>query len=232
MKTRTKLLTSVIAIMLSCVLLFTFVILSRNTIDSEMVVAKTRSVELSISPEYENYLTDFNEKTINYNDNHVTFYGIMNYNEEVLTMFDQVALTENVNPEQYNISYDCSLDMDTLQFTFKAMLIDDNNESQVIEEIVTDAFVTENGQLDAYIELDGETYLISDFVSPSAIDECLFGWLAALVVAVVVKVVVIVYVAVAETAEQIKAKSNYEHNKQLENAKNGVNYGNYITNQS
>ena len=180
-------------------------------------------------PEYDSYLEDFTEKSITSNDSQVSFYGKMEFNEDVLTMFDKISLAEDVDQEKSNIVYDCSFDMDNMQFIFKATLLDEYNNPLEIEEIVTDAFVTETGRLDAYLELDGDTYLISDFISTDAIDECLFGWLKAIVVVVVV---IVVYVVVAETAEQIKAKSNYDYNKKLEQQGNGVKYGNYITDQS
>ncbi len=230
MRTKTKFLIGSIALFLCCVLFITSINLStKYEENSSGHIAQVRTVELSVMPEYESYLEDFTEKSIETKDNKVSFYGKMEFNEDVLTMFDKISLAEEVNKEESNIIYDCSFDMDSMQFTFKATLLDEFNNPIEIEEIVTDAFVTETGRLDAYIELDGNTYLISDFTSTEAIDECLFGWLKAIIVVVVVIVVIVV---VAETAEQIKAKSNYDYNKKLEKQGNGVKRGNYITRQN
>lgn len=227
MKKRTKIITSIVALLLCCVMLFIATMFSNP--NGVSLSASTRTFELSVLPEYENYLADFDEKSVDYDEEYVSFYGKMKYDEQVLTLFDQIALAEDIDTEQSNIIYDCSFDMETMQFTFRAALVDENNEIQEIEEMVTDAFVTEYGQLDAYIELDGETYLLSDYVSTDVIDKCLFGWLKALIVIVVV---IVVYVVVAETAEQIKAKSNYSYNKDLEANGKGVAKGLYITNQN
>ena len=230
MRTRTKVITSIIALVLSAVLLLAV----SNNANNGLVVGKknvlTRSMEVTIAPEYETYLSDFKEKSLEYNENEVAFNGVMEYNEQVLSTFDKVALAEDIDTEQRNIIYDCSFDMESMQFTFSAMLLDENQNVIELDEMVTDAFVTETGQLDAYIDIDGETYLLSDYVSTSAIDECLFGWLKALIKVVVV--IVVVYVVVAETAEQIKARQNYDYNKQLEKSGKGVAKNTYVTGQN
>ena len=230
MKKKTNFPIGSIAMFLCCVLFVTSIILFTKTNEnSSGYTAQVRTVELTVMPEYDSYLEDFTEKSITTNDSQVSFYGKMEFNEDVLTVFDKISLAEDVDQEESNIVYDCSFDMDNMQFIFKATLLDEYNNPLEIEEIVTDAFVTETGRLDAYLELDGDTYLISDFISTDAIDECLFGWLKPIVVVVVV---IVVYVVVAETAEQIKVKSNYDYNKKLEQQGNGVKYGNFITRQN
>lgn len=225
-----RFLTKRVAIILSCVLCVTGITLTSNAkTNSTDYVAQVRTVELSALPNYDCYLEDFSEKFVSYDDEQVSFHGKTDYNEKILSMFDKVSLSEGISEDESNIVYDCSFDMESMQFLFKATLLDELGNPIEIEEITTDAFVTENGRLDAYIELDGETYLISDFVSTEAIDECLFGWLKAIAVVVVV---VVVYVVVAETAEQIRAKKNYEYNKKLERDGKGVNLGTYVTDQS
>lgn len=226
MKTRTKILTSIVAIILSSVLLFIAVTVINNKKTTPNVQASIRTVELSVLPNYDNYLKDFTEKSITSDDDSVSFHGIMDYDEKVLDVFDQVALADGIDTTQSKIVYDCSFDIEAMQFTFKSILLDENGEMLEIEEIVTDAFVTSTGQLDAYIELDGETYLLSEYVSTDAIEECLFKLLKK-----IVTVIVVVYVVVAETAEQIKAKSNYKYNKELESSGKGVAKGLPITNQ-
>ncbi|MCM1009071.1 MAG: hypothetical protein NC485_14380 [Ruminococcus flavefaciens] len=228
-QTKTNVCMSIIAVILSIVLFTTAIVLNNTEQGTTKVVAVTRTIDLSIAPEYETYLKNFDEKTLDYDDNQVSFHGVMGYDERVLSMFDQVALAESIDTEQSNIVYDCSFDMEKMQFTFKAVLLDENDEVIEIDETVTDAFVTEMGRLDAYIELNGETYLLSDFVSTDGIDKCIAPWLIALIVVVVI---VVVYVVVAESAEQIKAKKNYEANQKREAAGNGVKKGNYITKQS
>lgn len=226
MKIKTKVGTSIVAVALSVVSTFTAV----NTFGRKGTVteASVRTVQLEIAPQYETYLTGFNEKEIGYDDktNEVSFHGVMDYDENVLSMFDKVSLSEEVDVDTANIVYDCSFDMAKMQFTFVAKLLDENDEVVEIEEMVTDAFVTEMGGLDAYIEIGDETYLLSDYMSAEALDNC-FWW----IVAIVVTTVIVTYVVVAETAEQIKAEQNYEYNKSLESSGAGVSKGNYITNQ-
>lgn len=100
-----------------------------------------------------------------------------------------------------------------------------DEEGTVIDtkEIVTDAIITETGGLDACIVIDGKEYMMSDYEDSSSIDNCS--------ICSVIKVVD-AYLAVAETAEKVKAKSNYKYNKQLENDGKGVGKGYYVFDQT
>lgn len=220
---KTRLL-SCVALLLAFVTLL-FGILFKDHNGGAKVIVQTRTIELSAMPSRENYLNDFREKSLDYDDNSVVFHGVMNYDERVLPLFDRVALSEQADLEKSDIVYECSFDLDTMLFTFRAILLDENRNPLETEEQTTKAFVSKTGRLDAYIELNGETYLLSDYVSQKAIEDCFFGWLFSLVV------VIVIYVVVAETAEQIKAKQNYKNNQKLENDGDGVDFGNYITNQ-
>lgn len=72
---------------------------------------------------------------------------------------------------------------------------------------------------------DPEQYIIS---TPDEVSTCgLWSIIKKVIVAVVV-----IYVVVAETAEQIKARINHKDNQKLEESGNGVDRGNYITDQT
>jgi len=176
-------------------------------------------------------INQINERYSSYNisddDNIVSFNGIMNYDENTYNLIDSISDT-NISDDN-KVKLNCSFNFDTMQFILDIELY--NKEGLLIESLnyMTDAFVTENGGLDGFVELDENTsFYISDYFNDDFLENCgLFGWIVAAVVTVIV-----VYVIVAETAEQIKAKNNYEYNKELEAQGNGVNSGIFITNQS
>lgn len=188
------------------------------------VAAEIRTVTMKRNVEYLKY---FNEYEIVEKENSAEFFGTVPFDKELISTFDNVDIDEVDNYEDYKVVIDCKFDIDEMQFTLYTAIID--IEGNIIDEeyTVTDAFVTENGRLDAYIEIGDETYLLSEYRARlgNAVDECgFFEWLAAAVFG-------FAYVAVSESAEQIRSKSNYEYNKNLESAGNGVYRGNYITNQ-
>lgn len=146
--------------------------------------------------------------------------------ETINEMDDEIDLEEydiDLDEDDVEIEYDCSFDMDELEFCFSAELIDESGEILETEVIYTDAIITENGGLDACIELDGETYMLSDYRNSEMLDNCSLASLIKIVTA---------YLSVAETAEKIKAKSNYKYNKKLEKDGKGVKKGYYVTDQS
>jgi hypothetical protein len=194
------------------------------------VVQEIRTVKLDYSPSYATYLKDFSEYSISESDNKAEFSGVLPYNERLASAFDNVSLADG-DTANYTTVVESAFNLEAMQFTFTMSMLDEEKSVIATDSIVTDAFVTENGGLDAYIEIDGESYLLSEYSAKLSdnVQECLFGWLIA---AIVVIVVVVVYIVVAETAEQIKAKSNYTYNKGLESAGNGVTKNNYITAQN
>ena len=134
----------------------------------------------------------------------------------------QDSVFENED-DDLEVEYDCRFDMNELAFYFETKLLSD--EGDVIEKksINTDAIITENGGLDACIKINGYEYMLSDYEGCNAIDDCSIFEVVAIVRA---------YLAVAETAEKIKAKSNYKYNKKLESDGKGVKKGYLVYSQS
>lgn len=124
------------------------------------------------------------------------------------------------------VEYECSFDMEELEYHFAARLIDTDGNIIDTEEINTDAIITESGGLDACIEIDGQSYMMSDYTEEEIVDNCSF-----MLIKYALEIIA-TYVAVSEAAEIIKAQSNYTYNKQLEANNNGVGYKYYITDQS
>ena len=180
---------------------------------------------VSIDDKYRKDLSSFDAYSIVEENDTPYFSGVSSYISEECYFFDNVSKDDI--EDNSKVEYSCTFDMDKMQYSLTAKLLDESGEVITTESLITDAFVTESGGLDAYIELEGEMYLLSDFCSENGIDSCgLFGRIFA-----VIAIVVVIYVIVAETAEQIKSRQNYDYNRSLENSGQGVNKGNYITAQ-
>jgi len=207
-----------------CLVLGLYFILSEYNNNS--VVSQPRTIELSISPELDDYMNLFDEKELTYDSTNVNFTGNTSYDAEILEVYDKVSLQDEINPDLVKTIFNFSFNLDTMQFHTIIELVDDSGNTLEVDDQVTDAFVTETGGLDAIININGQEYLLSDYAQKDAIENCFWG-LFCFIVAIVIVVIVIV----AETAEQIKCRENYTYNKNLEASGNGLALGDYIKNQ-
>lgn len=181
--------------------------------------------DVSVSDKYADI---FDSSNISYDENmeYVCFSALKEYSESDSALFDNVSMEEATTEiQEDNVKYECSFDMNNLAYHFTATLLDDEGNAVATEELHTDAIVTENGGLDACIEIDGNSYMLSDYEDVESIDNC-----AIISIKNLIKIVT-AYLAVSEAAEQIKCRSNYTYNKELEAAGNGVNKRTYITAQ-
>ena len=215
------LINSILSVTLSVVMAFFSVL----DIAKSTTMSKTNNLVRTIALEC-NSLTSmdaFDIYTISEDNGVPSFHGTSKYYEDDGLFFDNLAFEED--KENYSLDYSCYFYTDLMEYHLTISLLD--NEGQVIdtESIVSPAFATDKGMLDAYIELNGETYLISD-LEKQVLNDCISGWLVA---AIIVVAVVVVYHVVTETAEQIRAKDNYKYNQSLENYGKGVSLDHYIT---
>lgn len=193
--------------------------------DEEVVVLKAKSPYKKNDMLFDkvNYVEENNISDFNDEHDQVYFYDTKDdlnedYDEEYID--DHKELGKNVfehdGESNLNVEYDCRFNMNNLTFKFEADLVSEDGKTIEKRIISTDAIVTKNGGLDACILINGEEYMMSDYEDYSPVDDCsIFD---------VIKVVK-AYLAVAETAEQIKANSNYKYNKKLESDGKGVKKG-------
>ncbi len=204
-----------------------FLIVGTNVKETDSIAAEIRTISVadSVSKKYKDELSYFDSYTIDDNEVCPSITATTEFQGTEDPFFDYVALDDGILPKDYTVTYTCSFDMEKLQYTLTAILLNPQGEEVERESMITDAFVTEAGGLDAYIELEGQTFLLSDFCKENGVDNC--GWFAK----ALAKVCVSLVLAITDTAEQIKCRLNYSDNKKLEKAGQGVSLGNYITNQ-
>lgn len=135
-----------------------------------------------------------------------------------------IVSPDDMSDEDLEVEYECTFDMNDLMFHFKAELIAEDEEILDEKKIDTKAIVTENGGLDALINIDGEIYKLSDYEDKSSIDECATGF--------VIPHIIKMHLTAAEIAEQAKARSNFKYNKNLEKNGNGVKRNRYVFDQT
>lgn len=177
---------------------------------------RIRTAHLEIPPQYTEYVeTLFNKGAhLEGDEEYVRFMGITDGMVDV------------------DVTYECVFNANTFEFELLVSTGQDG-DSDIVQ-----GFINDYGGLDAPVTVEGEERYISDYKDVEklddlllaewegrTLDDVLFGWFVRIVV------VIVVYVIVAQTAEQIRADSNYTYNQRLERDGRGVNLGNYITDQ-
>lgn len=160
----------VVALVLVCSILI-------NTVGASGAGVNVRNIQLDISPEYEKYMNCYEEKSISYDEDEelVKFYGKAAYSESDSALFDNVSMEEYAEDEA-DVVYECSFDMEAMEFHFTASLLNEAGEAIAVEEYHTDAIVTENGALDACIEIDGEEYMLSDYRAEEMLSDTIYAF--------------------------------------------------------
>ena len=171
MKTRTKVFTSIIAIMLSVVIAFTAMMFIANT--DQTVSASTRTVALEqiTYEEQVNYLIDkFDEYSINNNDYVLEFEGIL-----PISLLD-VDNASDIQ-EETNKVVKTNYDLTTNEFFVNVEVYQDNILIESWNEIVTPLYDEEKDE--GYIEYKGERYYLSESLTSDVIDDCVVATAAA-----------------------------------------------------
>lgn len=167
------------------------------------------------------------------------------FNDASMTSEDEkISMRGTTSDVCENFNFGLDFYMDTLSYSADFYALGITME-------YNDATVDETGRLDAEIIIDNtesgnyETYKVSDYrdmrdlekfvkdsiTGTSATTSNLPSPCFAFSFGAVIAAIVSAFVVVTETAEQVKARTNYRYNEELENMHEGVNYRNYITNQ-
>jgi len=157
----------------------------------------TRTIEISSQAiDYQSVLDDFDNAEITKEGSLTTFTGTKTISAKDLLNYDNVSSTDIDDGYNSTVSYHFSYDKDSNIVTISAEMLDENGEIY-IDEISGVAFINANNEIDAVMNIDGESVLLSEMNNAGLIDNC--GWFSSLIKKVV-KVAVQVTVAVAVVA--------------------------------
>lgn len=185
---------------------------------------EVRTVSYEPLPANQKYLTSLDYYSLTSpSENEVVFNGTSKFDASIFDLYDNVSQDIMINSDTTNIEYDCKFNQESMQFTFNIYLLEQDGSRTIVDSQTADAFVNADGRMDAYIDIDGQQHLISEFRGENAIDNC--GWFSRFIAIVII---VAIYVVVAETIEQVNARTNYKYNQQLESSGKGLAKGKYI----
>ncbi len=179
MKTRTKLLMSVTALILCCVLLFLTVTISKTKASSSVVGANTRTVELSESGvDFQSVLNEFDNAKLSKDGSTAYFEGFKALDSTLLSEIDYISETDFENLENCTVKYNFSYNSETNIVTLAAAAELPDGKIEV-DEIHGVGFLNDKNEIDAVMNVDGEGILLSEMRDAGMIQNC--GWLSKLV---------------------------------------------------
>lgn len=206
MKSRTKLLTGMIAIMLSAVLLFVAVVTINNTSNNvNQVSASSRTIELTeTAMDAQSILDEFDDAVLTTEGSTTYFEGYKSLDLNAISEIDYISDIDYEELAECTVKYNFSYNSETNIVTIaaKATLPDGSVE---IDEISGVGFINDNDEIDAVMNIDGEGVLLSEMRSAGMIENC--GWFSSLIKKIVKSVVVaaVTAVVVAATAAVVVA---------------------------
>ena len=230
MKTKTKIVTGIIAFILTCVLLFTIAVINPNT--NQVVGASTRTIQLTQTyVDAQSVLCEFDDAKLTQSGTTTYFEGYKPLDTSGFSVIDNISETDLNEFENCIIKYNASFDTETNIITLAA-IANLSDGSLDMDEIHGVGFINNDGDIDAVMDIDGESILLSEMRSMGMIENC--GWLSRLikvamtvVVASVIGVgVAIIAVAVNHVVEESAALINKKKNEKFSNPTD------YINNQS
>lgn len=193
MKTKTKVITSIIAIMLSCVIMFTAVAVCGNTKKVGAISASTRTIELSQSTiDAQSILDEFEDGVLTTEGTTTYFSGYKAFDLSDFTEIDYISDIELEELENCKVKYNFSYDSESNIVTIAASTTLPDGIVEV-DEILGVGFINDNNEIDAVMNLDGEYILLSELKDAGLIENC--GWFSNLFKKIAVAVVAVVVVA-------------------------------------
>lgn len=211
-RTRTKLITGIIAMILSVAIIFA----TCYTVGKPTVVnaASVRTVELSNDYfDDQSIFEEFDEHTLTTEDNVTYFEGVKTLDADILSEINFISDQNLKDLDKSQLLYKVTYDAETNRVIASATITKEDGSVEY-DEISGLAFINEKGETDAYMDIDGETVLLSELNGAGVIENC--GWLSRLIkrVATVFPVLAVV-TAVVHVVQESFAITNWNYNKTL-----------------
>lgn len=194
MKTRTKIITSVIAFILSCVIMFTLAVVNPNT--NQVVGALTRTVQLNKNTvDYEAFFNEFDnvELILDEDNNAIKFSGTRTVDAALFKEIDLVSLSDEDDGVDVRYVFDYNADKNE----FYLSIIADTEGGEIVDKWFGVPFMGDDGEIDIAFATDDGVIYLSELEESGVLENC--GWFSKLfkAVAIVAAVVAVVAVVVA-----------------------------------
>lgn len=171
---------------------------AKQSTESQTLV---RDIEITKNEiDYQSILEEFENSNLKTEGTLTTFVGYKSINLAELDGFDLVSDLD-VEDTKLNVKYNFSYDNESNIVTLSAELKDEFGEIY-IDTLTGAAFINEDGEIDAVMNVDGEGILLSEMQDSSMIANC--GWFSRLIKNVVkITVVAVTVAAVAVTTAAV-----------------------------
>ena len=160
-------------------LCITGIMLASSTLPSNTITPAVRTMGIAEAKmDYQSILDEFKESEMYVENNTTYFTGLQTFDAELFESFDNVSDEDLTSIEGCRVKYEFTYNIETSIVTIYAELQNEANEI-LIDEISGIAFINDSGNVDAYMNVDGESMLLSDMQNIGMVENC--GWLSKLV---------------------------------------------------
>ncbi|MFQ6724077.1 MAG: hypothetical protein ACLRFE_01910 [Clostridia bacterium] len=183
-----------VSFILTIVFSVSCLLLTKLNTDSVIASIAPRNIELQERDiDYESILNEFEDATLETNGDLTTFEGYKTVDINALAEFDNLSESDISQAQESYVRYYFSYNEKTNIVTITAEMKNNLGEIE-IEEISGVGFINDKNQIDAVMNIDGESILLSEMQEAGMIQNC--GWFKKLVKKVVKVAVVVAAVAV------------------------------------
>ena len=181
------------SLVVALIMVFNILLINKQQVDY-VTALPTRTVELKVEQvDYESILNSFDDAVLTQEGSTTYFEGYKSISLSDLEAIDNLSQEDVDNATQTVVKYNYSYDNETNIVTLSATLQDEDG-TVIIDTIEGTAFINEQGDIDALLEVDGEYVLLSELQDAGMIQNC--GWFSKIIKAVVAVVVVAAVAAV------------------------------------
>lgn len=191
----------VTSIILALFIPISCIIVSKLQVNNVTTAAVVRNVELEPeNVDYESILNKFENGKLETEGSLTTFEGYQTISISDLEELDNLSASDLEQAKETKVKYNFSYDSETNMVTLSAESIDAEGQIE-IDTISGVGFINDKNQIDAVMNIDGESILLSEMQDAGMIQNC--GWFSRLikkVVKVAVKVAVVAAVVATSAA--------------------------------
>lgn len=138
----------------------------------------------------ENVFNAYEDLSFEIEDSFTTFEGVQSINLADLVDIDEVSVEDLEGlSENISIRYKYSYDYETNYVTLEVVSLS-NGEEIIIDTINGEAFINEEGNIDAYLEIEEEIILLSELQDVGMVQNC--GWFSKMIKKAICRTVVAV----------------------------------------
>ena len=155
----------------------------------ETQTVSTRTLETSEQEvDYQSILNSYEDAKLSLEGSVTYFEGTKKLDASIFSEIDNLSESDVDEVQAISVKYYYSFDAETSIVTLSAETKNEQGAIIEIEEIYGAAFINEDGNIDALLDIDGDYILLSELQETGMIENC--GWFKKLIKKLIIKTII------------------------------------------